>query len=564
MYQSVSLRRFATVAGVLSATLLIQLPVQAQVKYDPEHPVVQEMITKGLEFVSNNQSNLIGPRIMFGMAAYKANVLASPTPKEHPLIDAALAAIKEKCTESKLNSSRDFEKMYASALACVFLLELDAEKYRPEIETLLDHIVQRQQDSGAWGYRADPRVGDTSQMQYIALALWLADLRGYRVDPDVAKDALQWMLDTQEPDGGWIYQKPVVIAGSGANSVRHSLVAAGLGTVYLYADLLRLVERSQSGSLGPTAAQNDLNLPPSVTDVTHEQDAESSAEDRRALVSFDTSGLRSCMNSGNNWFAKNFSADVDEYPMYYLYGFERYASVRDYVEGNSKGIENWYDEGVDYLRGIQTSNGQMGAGRGEISASIQTCFAILFLTRSMEITIAGKATGLANGGDGFRNDVILRERGDRIVTGSVERSIGDLVSLLDNPDNDEEEWELFMDSLDDLQLDGDEISRSQQLATLRMLVRHEKYEARLIAIKFLGKQRSLDNVPALIYALTDPDPRIVTEANKAMRFVSRRTSGPEVSGNPSRTELRSLKNYWIEWYHKIRPDGVLLEMPEDE
>ncbi len=563
MQLPVRFRQLAVFGTVALTLLILPATVSAQVKYDPEDPVVQEMIARGLDYISNNQSNLIGPRIMFGMAAYKANVLASPKPKEHPLIELAVAKIREKCTEDRLSGSNDFEKMYASALACVFLLELDAEEYRAEIEVLLDHIVRRQQTSGSWGYRGNPRVGDTSQMQYIALALWLADLRGFKVDPNVGKDALQWMIDTQESNGGWIYQKPIVVSGIGARTVRHSLVAAGLGTVYLYADLLGLVDRSKSGSLGPTASENDLDLPPAVSDVTNETDAESSAEARRAKVSFDTGALRSCMSSGNGWFSRNFSADVEEYPLYYLYGFERYASIRDYVDGHSRGIDNWYDEGVDYLRSVQTSDGAMGGGRGEISASIQTAFGILFLTRSMEITIAGKATGLANGGEGFRDNVILKERGDRIVSGAVERSIGDLFELLDDPQG-EDEWELFMESLDELKLDGDDVSRTQQLATLRMLVRHEKYEARLIAIKFLGKQRSLDNVPAFIYALTDPDPRIVAEANQAMCFVSRKTSGPEVSENPSRTESNSLKDYWIQWYRKIRPDGVLLEMPEDD
>ena len=70
----VRLSIFAFVSGM--AILLIHLmasPVQGQVKYDPEDPEVQDMIARGLAYIEANQSNLIGPRVMFGMAAYKAH-----------------------------------------------------------------------------------------------------------------------------------------------------------------------------------------------------------------------------------------------------------------------------------------------------------------------------------------------------------------------------------------------------------------------------------------------------------------------------------------------------------
>ena len=535
----------------------------AQDKYDPEHPDVQKLIREGLEFVvANNRTSLPGPRIMYGMAAYKSQVVTSPNPKEHPLIDSALEAIKLWCTESKLAGSAEFNKMYASALACIFLLEIDADAYRNEIEILLDHILERQQDSGGWGYRDEPTIGDVSQMQYIALALWLADEKGFKVSYRAAKEGLAWMLEFQESNGGWNYKYPPVYGAMAGynNTVRPSLVAAGLGTVYLYADLLRL--KARGGNLGPKVTE-DMDLPPDVVDVTNEDDPGAVKDKNGPRVSFDRGALLRGMNNGNRWFQSNFEPETEDHNMYFLYGFERYAALREYLDGNVNGVEDWYDEGVDFLKTIQGSNGALAVSNGE-PAEIQTCLAILFLTRSMSITIADKASGVLPGGKGFPTDVILKERGDKIIGGMVERSVTDMLQLLENPDQDQ--WELYLNSLDELEMEGDSVSRNEQLATLRGLVTHEDYQARLIAIKFLSKKRTLDNAPAFIYALTDPDERVVFEANEALRFLSRKIEVPRIAKGraPSRNELKELKRVWKEWFLKVKPDGILLQEPEED
>ena len=501
--------------------------VTGQRTYDPEHPDVQKMINAGLAYiVENAQSGQVGNRIMMGMAAYKAQVVTSPNPKEHPLIDLAIETIREQCTANRLSGGASFEKMYASALACVFLLELDSDKYRSEIEVLLDHIAERQQASGAWGYRTEsPQRGDVSQMQYIALALWLANEKGFRVNFKATRDALDWMLEHQESNGGWFYKyppDPLAVNRDLSRAVRPPLVAAGLGTVYLYADLLRLTSRS--GSLGPKLAE-DPDLPPDVVDVTNEKNPESVTEEAGPRVQYDRGKLVRGMNNGNRWFQANFSPQCEHYNMYFLYGYERYAALREYVDGENRGVEDWYDQGVEFLKNVQSADGAMVRGStGEVAATVQTAFAVLFLTRSMSITIADKASSVLPGGLGFPSDVILKERGETIVGGMVERSVTDMLQLLQNPDQDE--WELYLNSLDELKLDGDNVSRNEQLSTLRGLVTHENYQARVIAVKFLSKQRSLENVPAFIYALTDPDERVVEAANEALRFVSRKTDAP--------------------------------------
>ena len=103
----------------------------------------------------------------------------------------------------------------------------------------------------------------------------------------------------------------------------------------------------------------------------------------------------------------------------------------------------------------------------------------------------------------------------------------------------------------------------QQLSRLRELVKNENWRARLIAVQFLARQRSLDNVPALIFALTDPDPLVAQAANRGMMFVSRKTDGPSMSQDPTRGERLGAVREWTEWYQRIRPDGQLLDLPEE-
>ncbi len=558
------LRRLVFGICLTIAFSLLARPCVAQFEYDPEHPEVQKMISRGLDFIMDNQSNLIGYRVMQAMAAYKANIYTSATPKDHPLIDAAIEQIYKKCTEVGLQNSMDFEKMYASALACVFLLELDPQKHQEQIQILLDHIVERQQSGGAWGYRSEtPRnVGDTSQMQYIALALWLANEHGFEVKPEVAKRGLQWMVDTQLDNGGWIYKVGGgLVAGQRADDqVRHSLVAAGLGTTYLYGDLLRLRRRPANAKIN-TIKVEDLDLPPSVMDITNEKDQQTTATDRKALVSFDSGTLGQTISKGNNWFRKNFKPNPGPYGMYYLYGFERYASLREYVEGSVAGIEDWYDQGVKYLMSIQTSAGNFPGESGDVGESCKTAFGILFLTRSMQITISDRARSRLRGNEGFPNDAILHERGGVIVSQNMERTVSAFLALMEDPDNDE--LKNLDESFDKLVLDGDKASRSQQLATMRMLVGHKKYEVRRAAIKFLSNQRSLDNVPALLFALTDPDPRIAQEANRGLKFVSRKTDEFDLSANPNKAEIKNRKEQWIQWYRHVRPGATLLNEPDD-
>jgi len=93
----------------------------------------------------------------------------------------------------------------------------------------------------------------------------------------------------------------------------------------------------------------------------------------------------------------------------------------------------------------------------------------------------------------------------------------------------------------------------------RILRTGESYKARLVAARTLGRQGKLDNVPILIFALTDPDPRVMREARDALRLISRKLDGFGLSENPTNGQVRSVVSQWKSWYKSVRPDAVFIQ-----
>lgn len=542
----------------------------AQIKYTPQHPKVQTMIKNGLAYLESTYLNGsdFGFHTMYAMAAYKSNILFEVDDyKKHVLITRFLE-LSDSLTPRALEDSAAFNTTYAAALACILFMELDADAYRGKIEMLLEYIFSRQQAQGAWGYRDEPSVGDVSQMQYIALALWLAQQKGFEVDPQVCKRALDWIIQYQEAEGGWCYKYPRAnfpsgLATSAWSEVRHSLVAAGLGTVYLYADNLQLFERQ---NVRMAAANASMNLPRAVVDVTNEAEEDRASGNRRARAAYDSAKLRAAMASGNSWFNQNFDVKVSHYNLYYLYGFERYIALRQYLDGpltGKSGVATWYDQGVEYLEELQRSDGRFTVEGAEITDEVNTAFAILFLTQSMSITLGDKARSLQKGiqFDETLTNKPLLERDGKVMATSIEQSLTEFLELMQN--SDANELNMFSESLTDDSMNMDGASRGEVLQRLRSLVNHENPLARLRAVKFLASGRRLDNVPALIFALSDPNADVVVAAHEGMKFLSRKTDVEDLPWDIQFNHKVDAIKKWKEWYLRLVPDGQLMEFPEE-
>jgi hypothetical protein len=91
--------------------------------------------------------------------------------------------------------------------------------------------------------------------------------------------------------------------------------------------------------------------------------------------------------------------------------------------------------------------------------------------------------------------------------------------------------------------------------TLRRLAGDRSPEVRLAAVRSLAKTRDLDNVPTLIYALTDPDPVVMRAARDTLRRLARRPAGFGLSDRPTEADRRTAIKAWKQWYLAIRPNA---------
>ncbi|MEM9411259.1 MAG: HEAT repeat domain-containing protein, partial [Planctomycetota bacterium] len=306
-------------------------------------------------------------------------------------------------------------------------------------------------------------------------------------------------------------------------------------------------------------------VPPKETSATGDKTATGEAlemkSDGSALVSFNTSGLASAKRKGNDYLYDNFQIDDTYWGYYYLYALERYAFFRERAEGSVRQIPDWYDQGVEYLQTRQMKNGAFPKIRFE-SQYIATCFASLFLVRSSEVLVLPGNKGGLSGGESLRSNVRLDLVNGKIKTFDVIKGMDDVMQLLDGDEIDEKQYELILDSLTRSvnNLSGNtRRSPREQLAYLRGLVSDRNYFKRRIAVKLLSRQQEMDNVPALIYALGDPDLRICQEAHNGLRLISRKLDSIPITDEPTYAEYQNIKKQWTEWFLKIRPGAELLD-----
>jgi HEAT repeat protein len=146
----------------------------------------------------------------------------------------------------------------------------------------------------------------------------------------------------------------------------------------------------------------------------------------------------------------------------------------------------------------------------------------------------------------------IDQRLGQIIAKPLSGPADELLALMEDPNNPD--FLRAVQGFADATLEADEKTLNQHAARLKKLAGAANPEARIAAVKALAKARSLDNVPTLIYAMTDPDARVVAEAREGLRFVSRKL-GPlpvKTVANPASGEEI---DYWKAWFRSVRPDA---------
>ena len=522
--------------GVLWA-VLVAAPANRACAASPESPEVKRMVDRAVKWLETQQDMRLGGKCLIGLACFKAG-----GGMNHPKVQEALRAC-----QSQLPASADTEYTYSMGLALIFLLETDPKQNRSLAQRFVSEILKNQKPVGGWGY-AGNQTGDTSQTQYPALGLWLANTNGIEVPPEAFEKACGWLIRTQDPTGAWGYQgedSGNLQQRVNQSEIRPALAAAGLGSLYICADVLAPTETKPATSEGPA-------LPAALKPV------EEAKAKRRPSNAIDVKFIRRAMDDGNQWFVKNYTLE-SSYQHYYLYAFERYHSFRELWEKKADPNPKWYNDVVALLQKNQQPDGHW---EGADTATIATSFAVLTLVRSAKKTISKLVgelgDGVLLGGMGLPpNTADLQERNGKLLDKPLAGTLDELLRLLEKAD--ESELVQLAESTATVPLDADVTKRSGQIARLRALVSTGAFEQRLAAVKNLARSRELDSVPLLIFALTDPDPQIVRAADRGLRFISRKLEGVGLPAEPKPAETKAAIAAWKSWYQSVRPRAEFLD-----
>lgn len=501
----------------------------------PESPKVRELIESGLASLDGHKEERLGGLCLIALAFIKDGA-----PPDNPHVVAAVEA----CQNVKGSQARATD-VYSNGLAIIFLTELDASQYRDEIALFAGALANRQKPNGGWGYDAF-RTGDTSQTQYAALSTWELLQVGMAPSVDKVDACANWLLRTQDPSGAWGYQgrDPGNFELKKQKGVTASMLAAGLGSTMIFGNILGITK--PGGGVAEEVPKEE------VSSALKRADAEERSVRTLSGTRVERERLMSAIARGQAWFDKNFSAESieeAEYPSYMLYSLERYKSFEELLSGVPEEEPDWYQLGYQYLKKEQLPD---GGWKGKSGQPCSTAFAVLFLLRSTQKSIkANMGQGTLVGGRGLSANLSrMKMRQGRLVTEEKPTEIDQFLKMLDGDGSDD--LEALVNDPTALQVSNvsaDEARRLQQL------VRSGEPAGRILAVRAIAKMQDLDFVPTLIYAMTDPDDRVVREARDGLRFVSRKFNGFGLGDNFTDSERYNAIDRWKTWYRLVRPSA---------
>ncbi len=516
----------------------------------PNSPEVKALIDTGVDWLDSHSShNQLGGKALVAMVFLKAGR------PDHPAIAEAVSACQAFASKEKKQIAR-VKEVYSLGLSIIFLCELDPIVHRSSIQALLEGLYERQAlnrgtgQDGGFGYM-NRGTGDTSMTQYAVLAMWTAHRSGIEVPGEHVKEVCEWLLRTQDPTGVWGYQGQAAGLGQRKRQkeTSSSMAAAGTGSIYMLSDLLGL-------KLVVNAPIGNTEIPPALVPVPQDNAKPVKASGKGNLRSEVSQSAR----DGDKWLAGKIKSDPwpKGYPFYYYYALERYQSFRELATNSVDDSPEWYEIGVGEIKKQMEERGRW---QGGCDRTVSTSFAVLFLMRGTKKTIQkslGSGSGLLVGGRGLPSDVSqVRLQGGKLVNSSIRVPAVELLDLLETAES--ADLDEYIRNPSSIQIRGTAAEQSAQANRFRRLVRDEDHRIRRLAVQALAAHRDLDNVPYLIYAVTDPDHNVSSKAREGLRFISRNLLGVSANLSPKASEKEAIANQWKEWYRVINPDVRFLD-----
>ncbi|MES1213506.1 MAG: prenyltransferase/squalene oxidase repeat-containing protein [Singulisphaera sp.] len=528
--------RFLAVA--LVAVIACAIPAAARAEFTPKSPKVHDLVARGVKNLEEANDPRVGADALLGLTLLKADIKP-----DNSVVQRALAAVRKTQADKALLTSQD---VYTIGLCLIFLVKLDPVANKAEIQAYLDHLLSIQKPSGGWGYPNRP-TGDTSMTQYGVLAMWEAEHAGLKAPLEAWEKVANWLMRTQDPSGAWGYQgnDPGNFKLIPQNEIRHSMVSAGLGSLYICADRFQYRRALYDPNAGlPTALQRVRKAPaPQAAKVV--------------ATRVDLARLGQALDAGDAWMRENYKIDPSQYQHYYLYAFERYQSFRELSATSPFQPSHWYDDGVYFLE--RTINDK-GGWSGQTGEPTDTAFSMLFLLRSSKKSIEkahhlGPGTLITGRGLPEGNDIELRmgQVRPKPLSGPAEQ----LLAAIEDPGHPD-----YLRAVEGLEEKVEKAPPAElgKLATrLRTLAGGDSPAARAAALHTLGRTRDIDQVPLLLAALEDPDDDVFITAEEALQFISRTISDPSENEGITPARRANAVRKWRNWFLSIRPNAKLDE-----
>ncbi|MFI5402510.1 MAG: hypothetical protein ACHQ1G_06200 [Planctomycetota bacterium] len=324
-------------------------------------------------------------------------VMKGGCPVDGPEVSKALRAL-----ESLLAEYRNALRTYDVGLA---LMVLDAkytshppgkpEKKRSKTEPrdlelateLANWLQKQQQPEGLWRY---PEGGvDLSNTQYAALGLWAAHRLGVEVNKGVVRRLLEGTLERQQPDGPRVpfIMDPKLHKLHGERRSTTGIKARGWR--YLPEEEITLADGTTKKIVYPysgSMTSAGVAILAIGRDILGKDDDWMKGAHERHIREGMWEGLAWLQG---NWELYDNPGQRGNWPFYWIYGLERCARLAgvEYV-----GLHDWFHEGAIRLISDQRSDGSWPKAprmkpKGDQnvrwwSDQVDTCFAILFLTKS--------------------------------------------------------------------------------------------------------------------------------------------------------------------------------------
>ncbi len=557
-------RRFPAILLTILASAFF-LAVEAIDAKSAETEKIQLAISRGQQFLLGQP--LLGPQGSIASLSLVKSGIDKQTPAIQLCVQDTLAKIQSGVYRPKA------QHIYETGIDLMLLEAIDSELYRPQIESITQHLIISQRPNGSWFYdfQIEPDCGDTSITQYAILGLWAAYRAGVEVPIDVWEKAARWHFSTQMSDGGFAYKpyKTKLYDIPSHHVSSDTMAAAGTNNLLIIRRVL-FGDVDQDIAVVPTDTKRRFGVLEKFAEERTQKKPAGPAVATIPVREFDKS-----IKDGFKWTTSHYgkrSPIIQQYFCYYYYSIERVAALMDIDRFES---HDWYDDGAKELLRLQSED---GSWKDDCTPIPATALALMFLSKATTTIVTPKKRislvggGLQIGGRGLPKELGAINVNEGIVSarklvGSVDRLLIELEQAADAKVEDIQEA-----VVEAIQSDRIE-ALVGQVEPLRKLAADKRVEVRRTAFWALGRSGDISVAPDLIRGLEDVDQTVMREASLALCVLSRRPDGCGQPIDPlddsqmnlnedSTDEMRKARiqewsdestKRWKEWYLKIRP-----------